>query len=101
MSWEDFLIIAILMSSFLPGIAIFMLREENSAMRTGLNLFGAGLKMVLIIIMDLAIYYGRGFEMRLELMEGVEMVINADPLSAMFATLSGFLWLLTTIYAVG
>ncbi len=101
MSWEDLLIIAILMSSFLPGIVIFMLPEENSAIRTGLNLFGACLKMVLIIIMDLAIYYGRVFEMRLELMEGVEMFINADPLSAMFATLSGVLWLLTTIYAVG
>jgi len=101
MSWENLLIITILMSSFLPGIIIFMLPEENSALRTGLNLFGAGLKMALIIIMDLAIYNGRVFEMRLEIMPGVEMFLNADPLSALFATLSGALWLLTTIYAVG
>ncbi len=101
MSWENLLIITILMSSFLPGIIIFMLPEEKSALRTGLNLFGAGLKMALIIMMDLAIYNGRVFEMRLEIMPGVEMFINADPLSALFATLSGFLWLLTTIYAVG
>ena len=68
MSWENLLIITILMSSFLPGIIIFMLPEDNSALRTGLNLFGAGLKMALIIIMDLAIYNGRVFEMRLEIM---------------------------------
>lgn len=101
MSWENLLIITILMSSFLPGIIIFILPEDNSALRTGLNLFGAGLKMALIIIMDLAIYNGRVFEMRLEIMPGVEMFLNADPLSALFATLSGALWLLTTIYAVG
>ena len=101
MSWESVLIVSILMSSFLPGIIIFMLPEKATAMRTGLNLFGAGLKMVLILIMDYAISRGRVFEMRLEIMEGVEMFINADPLSALFATLSGALWLLTTIYAVG
>ncbi|MDD3619815.1 MAG: proton-conducting transporter membrane subunit [Desulfobulbaceae bacterium] len=101
MSWENGLIVGILMSSFLPGVIIFMLPERSAALRTGLNLFGAGLKMVLVVIMDLAIYYGRIFQMRLELMEGVELFINADPLSAMFATLSSVLWLLTTIYAVG
>jgi len=101
MTWEDLLIVAIMMSSFLPGIVIFMLPEEKTGLRTGLNLFGAGLKMALIIIMDIAIYNGRVFEMRLQLMEGVEMFINADPLSALFATLSGALWLLTTVYAIG
>jgi formate hydrogenlyase subunit 3/multisubunit Na+/H+ antiporter MnhD subunit len=97
----DVLLSAILMSSFLPGIIIFMLPEKSSGLRTGLNLLGAGLKMVLIIFMDLAIYYGQVFQMRLEIMEGVELFFNADPLSALFATLSSVLWLLTTIYAVG
>ncbi|MDW7774073.1 MAG: proton-conducting transporter membrane subunit [Desulfobulbaceae bacterium] len=101
MSWENGLIIAILMSSFLPGIIIFMLPEKSSGLRTGLNLFGAILKMMLIIIMDLAIFSGSIFAMRLKLMEGVEIFLNADPLSALFATLSSILWLLTTIYAVG
>ncbi|MCL7487250.1 MAG: monovalent cation/H+ antiporter subunit D family protein [Desulfobulbaceae bacterium] len=101
MSWENALIVAILMSSFLPGIIIFMLPEKSTGLRTSLNLFGALLKMTLVVIMDLAIYYGRVFHMRLELMEGVELFLNADPLSAMFATLSSVLWLLTTIYAVG
>lgn len=101
MNWENVLIVAILMSSFLPGVIIFLLPERSTGLRTGLNLFGAGLKMALVVIMDLAIYYGRVFQMRLELMDGVELFLNADPLSAMFATLSSVLWLLTTIYAVG
>jgi multicomponent Na+:H+ antiporter subunit D len=101
MTWQDWLIVAILMSSFLPGVIIFTLPEASTGLRTGLNLFGAGLKMLLIVVMDVAIYYGQAFEMRLELMEGVVMFLNADPLSALFATLSGALWLLTTIYAVG
>lgn len=101
MNWEQALIVAILMSSFLPGVIIFILPERSTALRTGLNLLGAGLKMTLVLVMDLAIYYGRDFQMRLELMEGVELFLNADPLSAMFATLSSALWLLTTIYAVG
>jgi multicomponent Na+:H+ antiporter subunit D len=101
MSWEDILIVSILLSSFLPGMIIFMLPERSTAMRTGLNISGSVLKMALVIIMDLAIYRGQVFEMRFELMEGVELFFNADPLSAMFATLSSALWLLTTIYAVG
>jgi len=101
MTWHDLLIVAILMSSFLPGVVIFTLPEESTALRTGLNLFGAGLKMILIFILDTAIYFGHDFEMRLELMEGVVMFLSADPLSALFATLSSALWLLTTIYAVG
>ena len=101
MIWQDSLIVAILMSSFLPGVIIFMLPEKSSGLRTGLNLSGASLKMALVIVMDLAIYYGNVFEMRLELMEGVELFLNADPLSALFATLSSILWLLTTVYAVG
>jgi multicomponent Na+:H+ antiporter subunit D len=34
-------------------------------------------------------------------MPGVELLLNADPLSSLFATLSGILWLLTTVYAIG
>lgn len=101
MSWENWLIVTILLSSFLPGIIIFVLAEESSGLRTSLNLLGALLKVTLILVMDIAIYFGRVFELRLPLFEGVEILLNADPLSALFATLSSVLWFLTTIYAVG
>jgi len=101
MNWEGWLLIGIFSSSFLPGIAIFALKEESTALRTGLNLLGAGLKTILVLAMDIGIFFGRSYEVRLPLMEGFELVLNADPLSALFASLSSVLWLLTTIYAVG
>ncbi len=101
MSWEDWLIIAVLVSSFLPAIIIFALAEESTRLRTSLNLLGALLKVTLILAMDIAIYFGHIFELRLPLFKGVEIFLNADPLSALFATLSSVLWFLTTIYAVG
>ncbi len=101
MIWQGWLLVFILLSSFLPGIIIFALPEEKYRLRTSLNLFGAGIKLVFILIMNIGIYYGYNYEIRLPLIQGVELLLNADPLSALFATLSSVLWLLTTIYAVG
>ena len=101
MNWEGRLLIMILLSSFVPGIIIFGLREESSRLRTGLNLSGAALKLVLVLIMDIGIYFGRTYEIRIPLLGGLELLLNGDPLSALFASLSSLLWLLTTIYAVG
>jgi multicomponent Na+:H+ antiporter subunit D len=101
MNWQGWLLITILLSSFVPGIIIFGLREESSRLRTGLNLSGATLKLVLILIMDIGIYFGHTYEIRIPLLGGLELLLNGDPLSALFASLSSVLWFLTTIYAVG
>ncbi|MBU0944892.1 MAG: monovalent cation/H+ antiporter subunit D family protein [Proteobacteria bacterium] len=101
MNWEQWLLPAILLSSFIPGIIIFALPEERHRLRTVLNLCGSILKIVLILVMDTGIYFGYNFEIRLSLIPGVELLLNGDPLSALFATLSSVLWLLTTVYAIG
>jgi multicomponent Na+:H+ antiporter subunit D len=95
------LLAAILLSSFIPGIIIFCLPEEKHRLRTVLNLCGSLLKISLVLVMNAGIYYGYVFEIRIPLIPGVEFLLNGDPLSALFATLSSVLWLLTTIYAVG
>ncbi|MCF8057310.1 MAG: monovalent cation/H+ antiporter subunit D family protein [Desulfocapsa sp.] len=97
----QFLLTAILLSSFIPGIIIFSLPEEQHRLRTILNLCGSIIKISLVLVMDAAIYYGYIFEIRIPLIPGVDFLLNADPLSALFATLSSVLWLLTTVYAVG
>jgi len=97
----DWLLLAILLSSVLPGIIIFTLGEEKRAARTTLNLLGAGLKIILVTIMDFAIFTGRSPGIRLPVTDTVTLALQADPLSALFATLSSVLWFLTTIYAVG
>lgn len=101
MNWGQWLLTAILLSSFIPGIIIFGLPEKKHRLRTILNLCGSILKIILILVMDTGIYFGHNFEIRLPIIPGVELLLNGDPLSALFATLSSVLWLLTTIYAVG
>lgn len=101
MSGQGWLLLYILLSSFVPGIIIFTLPEEKSRLRVSLNLLGSFIKIMLILIMNIGIYHGKSYEIRLALVPGVELLLNADPLSALFATLSSVLWLLTTVYAIG
>ncbi|WP_018953268.1 complex I subunit 5 family protein [Thioalkalivibrio sulfidiphilus] len=97
-SW---LLIFILMSSLVPGLLIFFLREESHGLRTALNLGGAGLKLILVGYLLLGVQRGDVYELRAVLLPGVELVLAADSLSLLFATLSTLLWFVTTIYAVG
>ncbi len=101
MNWQQLLLVFILLSSLIPGIIIFGMPEEKHRLRTVFNLCGATVKIALIVVMDIGIYLGHTFEIRIPLIPGVELLLNGDPLSALFATLSSVLWLLTTIYAVG
>ena len=101
MNSSSLLLLAIMLSSFIPGIIIFGLPEERAKTRTTLNLCGSVLKIILVLVMNWGIYLGQSYELRLPLIPGVELLLNGDPLSALFTTLSAILWLLTTIYAVG
>lgn len=93
--------ILILLSSLVPGIIIFLLREESHRLRTTLNLAGAVTKLLLVGIMIWGVLHEHTIEMRWVLGPGLELVFHADALSAMFVTLSTILWLVTTIYAIG
>ncbi len=85
------LLATILLSSFIPGIIIFGLPEEKHRLRTILNLCGSIIKISLILVMNTWIYLGLSFEIRIPIIPGVELLLNADPLSALFASLSSVL----------
>lgn len=91
----------VVLTSVVTGILIFMLGESRQRLRTLLNMAGALLKLLLILIMLLAIQAGATFEFRLPLLPGLDLLLHADRLTMIFATLSALLWLLTTIYAIG
>jgi len=91
----------IVMSSLVPGVAIFLLREESHAARTTLNLFGAVAKLVLVGVMIWGVFHEQVFETRWTLAPGMDLVLHADALSVLFVTLSTVLWLVTTVYAIG
>jgi len=101
MNLETWLPALIVLSSLLPGLVIFLLREEQHRLRTSLNLLGAVAKLLLVGLMIWGVFHERIFETRWTLAPGLDLVLHADELSVLFVTLSTLLWLVTTVYAIG
>jgi multicomponent Na+:H+ antiporter subunit D len=101
MSFDDWLPALILLSSLVPGVFIFFLAEERHALRTVLNLSGASAKLAFIGIMIWGVFHEHVYETRMPFLPGMDLVLRADAMSVLFATLSTVLWFLTTLYAVG
>jgi multicomponent Na+:H+ antiporter subunit D len=97
-AWLPLLVLA---SSFVPGMIIFMLPEKAVVLRTTLNLGGALLKIIFLVLMMIGVSHGVEYEFRVPLVPGIDFVLHADALSLMFVNLSAVLWLATTIYAIG
>ncbi len=103
MSWDYAALLpgAIVLSSLLPGVFLFLLQEESHILRTVLNLIGAVAKLVLVALLIYGVWLGQVFETRIAIAPGLTLVLNADALSVLFVTLSTVLWLVTTVYAIG
>lgn len=101
MTWENTLPLLLVLTSLVPGFIIFFLDEEDFNMRTALNMIGAISKLILIGFMIDGLIRGTEYETRLPLLPGIDLVLRADTLSILFIILSGTLWLVTTIYAIG
>jgi multicomponent Na+:H+ antiporter subunit D len=92
--------LATVLVSAIAGVLIFLLGEQRQRARTVLNLLAAVLKLVLVGLIGLLVLTGRVPEFRVALLPGLDLVLRADALSMLFATLSALLWLVTTIYAI-
>ncbi|MFZ0256083.1 MAG: proton-conducting transporter membrane subunit [Gammaproteobacteria bacterium] len=101
MSFDAWLPGLIVLSSLLPGLWIFFLREASHRLRTALNLTGGVVKLVLVGIMVWGVFHAHVYETRWGLAPGLDLVLHADALSVLFVTLSTVLWLITTVYAIG
>jgi multicomponent Na+:H+ antiporter subunit D len=101
LDWPALVPLAILLSSLLPGLLIFSLKESQYRLRTGLNLLGVGLKLVLVALMLFGVSQGLEFRFTLPLLPGGDLILHGDALSLQFVTLSAVLWLATTVYAIG
>ena len=86
--------------SAVAGLAIFVAGERRQRLRTWLNLAAAVLKLMLIALIGLLVMAGHTPEFRISLLPELDLVLRADALSMLFATLSALLWLVTTIYAI-
>jgi multicomponent Na+:H+ antiporter subunit D len=101
MTFDSWLPLLVVTSSFVPGCFIFLLGEEQKTIRTVLNLAGAVAKVAFVAVMLLGVSRHHVYEVRYGLVEGIDFALHADALSLLFVTLSAALWLLTTIYAIG
>ena len=101
MNTNAWLPVLVLASSLIPGLIIFMLPEKAVVLRTVLNLGGAFLKIIFLVMMMIGVFHGEEYQFRIPLVPGLDFVLHADALSLMFVNLSAVLWLATTIYAIG
>ena len=95
------ILLGILLSSFVTGLVIFFLKEESHRLRTWLNLFGAGVKLILVAVLLSGVYHGETYTFAVEFLPGIPFALGADANAMLFVTLSSVLWFWTTIYAVG
>lgn len=100
MNWAYWLPLLVVLTSLVPGLVIFMLREDRVATRTVLNLAGAVAKVALVVLMMREVYFERSPEFHMPLVQDVDLLLRADALALLFVSLSAFLWLLTTVYAI-
>ncbi|MGY6555934.1 MAG: complex I subunit 5 family protein [Wenzhouxiangella sp.] len=88
------------MVSGLAGLIIFIAGERRWRLRTTVNLLAAILKLLLVILIGVLVLGGETPEFRVALVPNLDLVLRADALSLLFASLSAVLWLVTTVYAI-
>jgi multicomponent Na+:H+ antiporter subunit D len=101
MTWTSWLPLAIVLSSLVPGLLIFTLREDQQRLRVTLNLCGVAIKLLLVVAMIVGVSRGLEFRFSLPFLPGAPLVLQADALSLLFVALSSVLWMATTVYAIG
>ncbi|UAW98692.1 monovalent cation/H+ antiporter subunit D family protein [Halopseudomonas nanhaiensis] len=100
-TWTELLPLLLLLSSLIPGVLIFALREDQVRLRVGLNIGAVLLKLLLVGLMLYGVSAGYFYRFTLSFLPQADLILQADALSLQFITLSSVLWLATTFYAIG
>lgn len=90
----------LLILPLVAALISFSLPERHALWRDVANLAIALLKLVLVVLLLLAMRDGANQEWGFEFLPGYDFLIRVDSISLLFVTLSTFLWLLTTLYAI-
>lgn len=93
--------LAVLVSA-LAAVAIVATGERRRNLREGWTLLASLAKLALIASMVPGVLAGERYEVRLlELSPGVELALRADATGILFALSASFLWVLTSLFAIG
>lgn len=101
MSWTNALPLMIVLSSLIPGLLVFALRDDQHRLRTTLNLAGVTAELAMVAVMSWGVSRGLEFRFQLPLVPGGALMLHGDALSMQFVALSSVLWMATTVYAIG
>ncbi|MCC5948414.1 MAG: hypothetical protein JJT89_08140 [Nitriliruptoraceae bacterium] len=101
LSEGPFLPLALVATSLIPALLIFPLPDRAERARRTINLAGAAVKVVLVIVLAIGLQAGQVYEARASFLPGIDLVLRADPIPVLFVFLSALLWFTTTVYAVG
>jgi multicomponent Na+:H+ antiporter subunit D len=101
METTSLLPLLIVISSLVPGMMILLLREEQTSLRTFLNLFGSLAKIGLIGWVFAGYLRGEEFSFVFTLAKDLSFSLHVDLLGLLFVSLSAILWFVTTLYAIG
>ncbi|RMI03563.1 proton-conducting transporter transmembrane domain-containing protein [Cellulomonas triticagri] len=101
MTWTAWIPVLVLLTSLVPAVVILLLPERRERLRTALSLAGAAAKVALVVALVGPVVDGRRPEVRVPFLPDVDLVLRVEPFSLYFLGLSAFLWLVTTVYAVG
>src|SRR5690554_3440226 len=78
--WAGLLPLAIVLSSLLPGLLIFVLREEQNGLRIFLNMLGVLLKLLLVGLMLWGVARGVAFRFEVAFLPGGGLILQGDAL---------------------
>lgn len=84
-----------------PAIVSFALPERLAAWRNAVNLLFALIKVGIVADLLRQVRGGVNLEWRYTFLPGHDFLLRVDTLALLFVSLSVFLWLVTTVYAIG
>ncbi|WP_112873602.1 complex I subunit 5 family protein [Paracoccus endophyticus] len=85
----------------IPAIISFALPERLAAWRNAANLVAATVKVGIVADLLRQVRGGVDLEWRYTFLPGHDFLLRVDTLALLFVSLSVFLWLVTTVYAIG
>ncbi len=88
--------------SFTVALLIFPLANHRTVARSVINLTAAVVKLGFVVYLIPAVFVDDARpEWSMGFLPGIDLVLRVDKFALFFAGLSAFLWLLTTLYAIG
>jgi multicomponent Na+:H+ antiporter subunit D len=92
--------VLLVLSPLAPALISFALPARLARWRNAANIGFALAKLALVALLLQGVAQGAEYEWRAEFVPGLYLLLRVDALALLFVTLSTFLWLVTTVYAI-